>query len=634
MRNANTPKSKEAPMRRTWKRIAALAAVAAAGLMAGCSADSPGPTGTPNPGPGTNGLAITLQANPPNPLQGNCSIVTASATQNGAPVPSGTSVTLSSTFGAFAQNGLQTISLVTSNGAATTAVCSNTVGPSTVTGHVTVGTKSATGQTIVTFQPNGVPTGPFISICASPHTGSTAGGDTIQIQGGGFGTIAANVHVLFRSGGVVHQGIIQSVTDSTITVTTPAFPELAGLPATPVEVDVVLPGQTLKSPGCFTYTTAAQPIVTAILPSSGTKVGGTRVSIEGSGFQAPVQVFFGGTLEAQVVSVSPTEIIAITPPANAQGPDTAFPQNVDVTVKEVNCSGTSCTSAGVTYTYTVGLSIFAFTPDHGDSSTVVTITGQGFVAPLVVTFGGKQGTVVSVTGTQILAKPPAGCPSSGGAIAVTLLSDGETASSPGAFTVVVPTITSATPNSGPGGSATPVTVLGTGFFPPGQPSQLSVLPTGSVSGVVASDLSGQQSVSMNVTPDKCSPSVTVTLINGATGCSASFVFTNSTFSAAGPTAVVTGTPSTSCNGTNTYSATGLSASSTTGTPNFTFAWTFTNADGTSAGTSAKATPDPVTFTCPSASPCSGTASVTITDACGKASTAPPVTVPSPGAGCP
>ena len=459
MRNANIPTTKEAPMRLTLNRIVALAAIAAAGLMAGCSADSPGPTGTPAPGPGTNGLAITLQANPTNPIQGNCSLITATATQNGAPVPAGTSVSLSSTFGTFAQNGLQTISLLTSNGAATTAICSNTVGPATVTGKVTIGTKSATGSTSVNFQDNGVPTGPFVSICASPHTGPVSGGTAVTISGGGFGTNTANVRVFFRSGGVVHQGIITALTDSTINVITPAFPELAGLPATAVEVDVLLNGVTLASQGCFTYTSDNQPIVTAILPASGTKVGGTRVTIVGSGFSAPVQVFFGGTLEAQVVSVSSTEIVAITPPANAQGPNTTFPQNVDVTVKNVNCSGTACTSPAVTFTYTVGMSIFGFTPDHGDASTTVTITGQGFVAPLLVTFGGKQGTVLSVTGTQILAKPPAGC-AIGGAIAVTLLSDGETASAPGTFTANNPKITSGpTPSSGPGGSATSVTIV-------------------------------------------------------------------------------------------------------------------------------------------------------------------------------
>jgi len=621
MHEANSPKPKEAPMRLTLNRIVALAAIAAAGLMAGCSADSPGPTGTPNPGPGSNGLAITLTANPANPVQGNCSLVIVNATQNGAPVPTGTSVNLSSTFGTFGQNGLQTISLETTNGAAATTICSNNVGAATVTGRVTVGGKTATGSTVVSFQSNGEPTGPFISVCATPHTGPTTGGTPITISGGGFGTNPANVRVFFRSGGVVHQGIITSVTDSQINVTTPAFPELNGLPATPVEVDVVLNGQTLTSPSCFTYTAASEPVVTAILPSSGTKLGGTRVTIVGSGFSAPVQVFFGGTLEAQVVSVSPDQIIAITPPANGQGPATTFPEDVSVTVKEVNCSGPTCTGGPVTYTYTVGMSIFAFTPDHGDASTVVTITGQGFVAPLIVTFGGQQGTVISVSGTQILAKPPAGCPSSGGTISVTLLSDGETASAPGTFRINVPTITSFAPESGPGGSATSVTAIGTDFFPAGSPSQVSVTVDGVSTAVTsASEVNGQQTITFSVNPNVCSASATVTIVNRATGCTISRTFANSTFSAAAPTATINPPASGPANNQATFTA----ATSTTGTTPFTYAWTFTNPDGTSAGTSSSQSPGAVTFNCGSGGPaCVGPAeaSLTVTDHCGQTATA-------------
>ncbi len=628
MREANSPKPKEAPMRLTLNRIVALAAIAAAGLMAGCSADSPGPTSTPNPGgPGSNGLTIDLKANPPSPIQGNCSLVTVMVKQNNVPVPAGTPVNLSTTFGTFGQNGLQTISLETTDGGiAATTICSNNVGPATVTGRVTIGTHTQTNSTVVNFQSNGEPTGPFISVCATPHTGPTTGGTPITISGGGFGTTAANVRVFFRSGGVVHQGIITAVTDSQISVTTPAFPELNGLPATPVEVDVVLNGQTLTSPSCFTYTASSEPVVTAILPSSGTKIGGTRVTIVGSGFSAPVQVFFGGTLEAQVVSVSPDQIIAITPPANAQGPDTAFPQNVDVTVKEVNCAGSTCTGGPVTYTYTVGMSIFAFTPDHGDSSTVVTITGQGFVAPLIVTFGGVQGTVISVTGTQILAKPPAGsggCTSGSASIAVTLLSDGETATAPGAFITVGPTISgAASPTGGPGGVPTPnVTVRGTGFFPNGNTGALSVTATGHtvVSNVMPSETNGTDTVTMTITPDICLSSTTVTLTNTITGCFTTFNFANTTPSAGAPTAAIA-TPVLSAGGVVTFSS-----SSTGGTGSLSCSWTFSESTGAAPTPAASSScTQAVTFHCTTAN--CGTATLVATDQCGNASTAVTVTV--------
>ncbi|HWC64482.1 MAG TPA: hypothetical protein VG777_00260, partial [Thermoanaerobaculia bacterium] len=137
MRNAKIPTTKEGPMRLTLNRIVALAAIAAAGLMAGCSADSPGPTGTPPPKPGT-GLSLVLVASNATPKAGSCTLIQATATQNGVAVPDGTSIQLSAVGGAFGQNGLQTISLVSTGGSVTTALCSNVEGPATVKGTVTV----------------------------------------------------------------------------------------------------------------------------------------------------------------------------------------------------------------------------------------------------------------------------------------------------------------------------------------------------------------------------------------------------------------------------------------------------------------------------------------------------------------
>jgi hypothetical protein len=619
MRNPNhIPNSKEGLMRLNPNRLLALAALVAAGLMAGCSADSPGPTSGKPPGPGTNGLLLTLTANPVNPVQGTCTLVVATATQDGVPVPAGTSITLSSTFGTFAQNGLQTISLVTQNGSIQTAVCSNLVGPATITGTVTVGANTDRRSTQVTFQSNGIKT-TFISVCANPHTGPVSGGTPITITGGGLGTDGTTVPVIFRSGSVVHQAIgTIGGGGTTITATTPAFPELAGLPATPVEIDVLIAGQTLVSPACFTFTSDSNPIISAILPSSGTKVGGTRVTITGSGFSAPVQVFFGGTLEAQVLSVSPTQIIAITPPANGEGPQQTFPETVDVTVKEVNCGGSTCTSGPVPFTYTVGLSIFGFTPDHGDANTVVTITGQGFVAPLIVTFGESQGVVISVSGTQILAKPPAGCPSSGGTITVTLLADGESASSSGSFTVGVPNITSGpSPSSGPGGASTTVTVTGTNLFSSGTNPSTSVTAAasgGTVTVIGGSEVNGQQTLTLSITPNSCSD-VSFSLINTATGCpSPSRTFTNTTTTSA-PVATIGQTSGTAATHTVAFQSVGTHANSIA-----TCSWVFTG----SATTSSASCSVSVDFTCGASGPvCTTppTATLTVTDVCGNSATA-------------
>src|SRR5258706_7549843 len=73
--------TKEGPMRLTFNRLLALAAIAATGLMAGCSTDSPGPTG--NPKPGNGGLSIVLSTTNSTPEAGSCTVIQAFATQNG-----------------------------------------------------------------------------------------------------------------------------------------------------------------------------------------------------------------------------------------------------------------------------------------------------------------------------------------------------------------------------------------------------------------------------------------------------------------------------------------------------------------------------------------------------------------------
>jgi hypothetical protein len=609
-------------MRRLSQSLISTVLLAAVALFAGCSADSPTPTSTPAPGGGASTLNLQLSTTNPNPKSGECTLIGAFATLNGSAVPDGSSIVFTTLGGAFAQNNSASVSLVTSGGSATAVLCAASEGQAIVKARVTLAGQTAQKSLTINFSSNGLPTGPFISQCADPSSGPVTGGTQVTIRGGGFGTDITQVRVFFRSGSTAVSATVTSVTDSEIALITPAFPGLSSASATPVEVDVVLgAGFTLSSPNCFTYTgSGVQPTVTAILPSSGTKAGGTRVSIFGTGFTAPTQVFFTGTsgaLEAQVVSVTFNEIVAITPPVNAPG---AYA----VTVRNASCVGGGCTSNSVSYSYTVPLLITGFTPDHGDASTVVTIFGQGFVAPVLVTFGGSQGTVVSVTGTQILARPPEGCPSSGGAIAVTLLATGESASSSGTFTVDTPKITSGPiPDNGPGGSATAVTFVGTHLYPSGNSGALSVGTTGGTATVTsASEQNGQQTVVLSVTPDICAATVTLTFVNTATGCSTSASFTNSTFIGTGPTATIDATPGAGGSMQIAYAA----ETPTTGTPPYTYSWTFTNPDGSAANpaTSTSQNPGTVTYNCtgagcPASAPGTHRATLLVTDFCGKVS---------------
>jgi hypothetical protein len=642
-------KSKEGTMRLSVKGFLAAASLAAIALFTGCAADSPTDQHI-NAGGGGNsgGLSLQLSTTNPNPVAGQCTLIEAFATFNGVAVSNGTPIVFSTNLGVFAQNNSNNVSLVTQDGAATAVLCSASSGTATVRATVSFQNKTATRTIAIQFSSNGIPTCPFISQCAVPSSGPVTGGTTITITGCGFGTAINQVRVFFKHGTTIVPGTVTAVTDTSITAITPAFPGLDASAATPVDLEVVLgAGFTLTSPNCFTYTgTGVQPAVNAILPSSGTKLGGTRVTIFGSGFTAPVQVTFGGgtgggsALQAEVVSVTFNQIIAITPPATANGTIT-FPETVPVVVKNVTCqpSGTvTCQSDGtVTYTYTNPLQIFGLSPDHGDLSTTITIFGTGFVPPVIVTFGGSDAQVVSVTGTEILVRPPAGASGCGvgGSPTVTNLSTGESATCAGdacTFTVLAPTALSITPNSGPGGTATQATIVGTDLFPSGSPGAVQI---GSVSGGTVSmvgtptDVNGLQTVTVNVTPNVCSAAVTFILTNTATHCStATITFTNSTLSTTPPIVAFTTTAAASPPHTLNFTST-----VTGGTAPYTYSWTFAGQSVTppTPTTSTAASPT-VTWDCGTSGPActiAATAALTVTDTCGLTASIPATAVSPP-----
>ena len=93
----------------------------------------------------------------------------------------------------------------------------------------------------------------------------------------------------------------------------------------------------------------------------------------------------------------------------------------------------------------------------------MTITGTNFAAGATVTFGGTAATnVVVVNSTTITATTPAG---SAGAVTVTVTNPGaQSGSLANGYTyVVVPTVTSVSPNNGPAAGGTAVTITGTNF---------------------------------------------------------------------------------------------------------------------------------------------------------------------------
>jgi uncharacterized repeat protein (TIGR01451 family) len=439
-----------------------------------CSSDAPAPTPPRSVTPGTNGasaLQIRLFTSNANPVAGNCTVLQAVVTLNGAKVADGTGVAfttdLASSF--FQQNGLPLVSVVTQGGTTTTDFCSNVAGLATVRATATIGAETGTATIQIAFQPS-PQVAPFFTFCA-PSFGPPEGGTTLTINGGRFFGDTTTTRATFTAAGITREALVTAVTTTSVTLVTPAFPE-ASSPSVPVSITVVFGTKsstpaTLSLPNCFAFgiSTPSTPSITAVLPSSGSNEGNTRVTIIGSGFVSPLQVFFG-PVEAQVLSVSFNQIIALTPPASGAGLPN-LNQSVTVRVHEIT-SGLDASLASA-FRFVTKLQITAIDNNLqrvDQAFTPVTIHGQGFLSPVAVTLAGLAAKVISVSATELLVLPGVpfltGCADVSGTVSVTNIESGDTAT--GLFftyqvAITKAIITSINPSVGAPGAT--VTISGT-----------------------------------------------------------------------------------------------------------------------------------------------------------------------------
>ena len=456
--------------------------------LAGCQSDSPTEPGGGSPTPATpkppepvTTFSITVTANPSQIAAGGNtpSSITVDVRRNdtGQAPPDLTEVVLTTSLGAFNNAvGPQEVTLQLVNGRAQavlypgtdqgTATVRAVVGPSAGAANVQIGQGA-------TF---------FVSAIV-PGVGDPAGGEDVTITGGGFD---GPVRVTFNNA----TAQVLSVQPDRIRVRTPSA-TAAGVTvpvgsSVPVSVGVTINVNetgtaTDQLPNAFTYAHGGgiqEPTFFSISPASGTNDGGTTVRIRGTGFQAPIQVFFGvGTsasafngVEAQVQSVSSTEIVALTPAARGFGQNLVN-QVVDILIKNVNTGFN--TIASDAFKYGSDVLITAMGPGSGDfrGGTRVTIFGQGFDAPVAVSLGGVGQQVVSVSGTEVefitSGVAVATCPANGlvtvTGVSVTNIESGASATANLGFNYVVPRplIFGVNPNTGPVG--TQVTISGQDF---------------------------------------------------------------------------------------------------------------------------------------------------------------------------
>jgi hypothetical protein len=282
-----------------------------------------------------------------------------------------------------------------------------------------------------------------------PSSGPATGGTSVLISGTGFAGVQS---VTFGGTPAISFNAVSSTTISAITP-----PHAAGLAQVVVTTTFGASTQAIF----FDYGGTgggAGPTVTGVSPNAGPTSGGTSVVITGSGFSGVTAVTFGAVPATSFVVNHAGQITAVSP---AQGAGT-------VNVRVTTGAGTSPIAAANQFTYvTSPPTVTSVSPNSGPTSggTSVVITGTNFTGVLGVTFGTTPAASFTVNSpTQITAVSPAQVAgtvdirvTNGAGTSPIVVADQFT------YTAGAPVVTNVSPNAGPVGGGTTVTITGTGF---------------------------------------------------------------------------------------------------------------------------------------------------------------------------
>lgn len=410
---------------RTLRQAAVLGLLLAAG---GCSSEDPtspptqGPGVPPGGGVGTGTWAITVTADPSVltllPAGSTDPVPTSLVSirvrgSNGSPPPAGSNVLVSFTLGTASGN------LCQIDNTAGTALCelvggntSFTFTPTTAgTAVISARLESSIGQTTILINAPGV-VAPFVLSHVQPGIGDPAGGEEVRIfAADGSRPFEAPVTVTF--GGV--NAVVLGVNAGVIRVRTPARPGLSPGQTESVDVTVTNAAGTIDQAvatlaGGFTYAfggTVVQPQIFSVSPLEGPYEGNTRVTVNGTGFQQPVQLIFAFgnvELEATLESVTSSQIVARTPDARPFIGSNDPTATISAEIRVVNQLSGQQATAAQPFFYGPGIRITSVNPNEVDFSggDRVIITGHGFDEPLTVTLGGVIQSLISVSGTEII----------------------------------------------------------------------------------------------------------------------------------------------------------------------------------------------------------------------------------------
>ena len=280
----------------------------------------------------------------------------------------------------------------------------------------------------------------------SPATGTADGGAVVTISGTGF-TFASAVSF----GGVPAASFVVN-SDTTVTATSPAQPVGS------VDITVTTAGGTSATSPSDLFSVVTPPLlVTGVSPASGSTLGGTHVTVTGSGFTGATIVDFGSTSTPFSVT-SDTSLTAVAPP------EAAGKVNVTVTTP----GGTSPVDRATDrFDFVPPPIVGHVSPSKGPAlgGTTVNVSGRDFTGATAVDFGGVPAASFVVNSSHsISATTP---PEAPGATDVTVTTpSGTSGTSPGSqytFTTPRPVVTSISPATGSTLGGTIVTITGSNF---------------------------------------------------------------------------------------------------------------------------------------------------------------------------
>ncbi|MHC5018507.1 MAG: IPT/TIG domain-containing protein [Planctomycetota bacterium] len=428
---------------RAWLRPAAVTGLLALAAAAGCSDNrelSPAPVAPPPP------MSVNTIAPAQDTTTGGTTVtITGEKFIDSATSSQVDSVTFRGAAGGSLNVVSPTLLTVTAPG--------NTAGTADVVITNSTTTESVTESDGFTYH-NGTPAAPTVT-GISPSSGPASGGVPITITGSNFVATGMTITV----GGASATNLVL-LSAGRIRAVLP--PGTVG----PASVVVNNGGGGATLTNGFVYLNASgggpAPTVTSVTPNTGSVLGGTTVTIDGSGFISTAtskpSVTFAGAAATGVTVVHAGRLVCVTPSG------TAGQVNVVVTNPDAQ-SGTL--SNGFTY-FIPSPSITSTLPTNGPVSVqhTVTINGNNFFPGVTVTMGGLPATVNTslLTLTRIVVTTPSGVSSGSQPVVVTNTSGSPpTASTTYTFNPP-PTYASVSPTSGSTLGGTTITITGTNFL--------------------------------------------------------------------------------------------------------------------------------------------------------------------------